>query len=145
MLRNIDRHRLRNVVPLQLAVAATSGDAEFNQEGTLGSVLSRHSPRATTGITSTVATIDLAAACSRFGLPAYIKVDIEGSEVEVLETSRQFLASNSIQFALDTHHWVNGTRTTDQVERIFGECGYETTSSNASGFWTTWARPAAGP
>ena len=145
LLRNIDRHRLRNVVPLQLAVAATSGDAEFNQEGTLGSVLSRHSPRATTGITSTVATIDLAAACSRFGLPAYIKVDIEGSEVEVLETSRQFLASNSIQFALDTHHWVNGTRTTDQVERIFGECGYETTSSNASGFWTTWARPAAGP
>jgi hypothetical protein len=44
LLRNIDRHQLRNVTPLQLAVAATSGEAEFNQEGTLGSVLSKHSP-----------------------------------------------------------------------------------------------------
>lgn len=143
LLRNIDRHQLTNVTPLNLAVAATSGEAEFHQEGTLGSVLSRHSPRATTGIASTVATTELSAACARFGLPAFVKVDIEGSELEVLESSRQFLQSNSIHFALDTHHWVNGTRTTQEVERIFGECGYETASSDASGFWTTWARKAA--
>jgi hypothetical protein len=36
------------------------------------------------------------------------------------------------EYALDTHHWVNGTRTTQ-----------ETASSDASGFWTTWARKAA--
>jgi FkbM family methyltransferase len=143
LLRNIDRHQLRNVTPLRLAVAATSGEAEFHQEGTLGSVLSRHSPRATTGIASTVATIDLPAACARFGLPAFVKIDIEGSEVEVLESSRHFLQGNSIHFALDTNHWVNGTRTTQKVERIFRECGYETASSDASGFWTTWARKAA--
>jgi FkbM family methyltransferase len=143
LLRNVNRHQLRNVIPLQFAVAATSGQAEFHQEGTLGSVLSRHSPRATTGIVSTVPTIDLSAACERFGLPSFVKVDIEGSEVEVLEGSRDFLRRNSINFALDTHHWVNGTRTTQQVERIFGECGYETDSSDASGFWTTWARKVA--
>jgi FkbM family methyltransferase len=143
LLRNIDRHQLRNVTPLPLAVAATSGEAEFLQEGTLGSVLSRHSSRATTGIASRVKTIVLSEACVRFGVPAFVKVDIEGSEVEVLESSRHFLQNNSIHFALDTHHWVNGTRTTQEVERIFGECGYETASSDASGFWTTWARKAA--
>jgi len=143
LLRNIDRHELRNVTPLPLAVAATSGEAEFIQEGTLGSVLSRHSSRATTGIVSRVETIELSEACERFGFPAFVKVDIEGSKVEVLESSREFLRGNSINFALDTHHWVNGTRTTQDVERIFGECGYATSSSDASGFWTTWARKAA--
>jgi len=143
LLRNIDRHQLRNVTPLRLAVAATSGEAEFNQEGTLGPVLSRHSQWATTGVTSKVKTIDLAAACAQFGPPAFVKVDIEGSEVEVLDSSRQFLQGNSIHFALDTNHWVNGTRTTQEVERIFVECGYEAASSDASGFWTTWARKAA--
>jgi methyltransferase, FkbM family len=142
LLRNIERHELRNVTPLPLAVAAASGEAEFIQEGTLGSVLSRHSSRATTGVVSKVKTIELSEACERFGLPAFVKVDIEGSEVEVLESSRAFLSTNSINFALDTHHWVNGTRTTQEVERILGECGYETASSNASGFWTTWARKA---
>jgi FkbM family methyltransferase len=139
LLRNIERHQLSNVTPLRLAVAATTGKAKFFQEGTLGSVLSRHSPRATTGTTTTVETIELAVACERFGLPAFVKVDIEGSELEVLESSRAFLKTNDIQFALDTHHWVDGTRTTDEVERIFRECGYEATSSDSSGFWTTWA------
>jgi hypothetical protein len=90
-----------------------------------------------------VQTIELSEACSRFGLPAFVKVDIEGSEVEVLESSRHFLRSNAVNFALDTHHWVNGTRTTHEVERILSECGYETASSDASGFWTTWARKGA--
>jgi FkbM family methyltransferase len=143
LLRNIERHQLRNVTPLRLAIAATSGEAKFHEEGTLGSVLSRHSPRATTGTVSTVETITLSDACERFGVPSFVKVDIEGSEVEVLDSSRDLLQSNDMQFALDTHHWVNGTRTTQEVERIFGECGYETDSSDASGFWTTWARKGA--
>jgi len=140
LTRNIERHQLRNVTAVQLAVAATSGTAEFFQEGTLGSVLSRHSPRATTGSAITVETIALVAACERFGLPTFIKVDIEGSEVEVLESSKAFLEGNDVQFSLDTHHWVDGARTTAQVEDVFARCGYETDSSDASGFWTTWAR-----
>jgi FkbM family methyltransferase len=142
LLRNIERHQLRNVTPLRLAIAAESGEAEFFEEGTLGSVLSRHSPRATTGNVTTVPTISFPDASQRFGLPAFVKIDIEGSEVEVLNSSRDFLKGNAIQFALDTHHWVDGMRTTDEVERIFSECGYETASSDASGFWTTWARPS---
>jgi FkbM family methyltransferase len=145
LLRNIERHGLGNVTPLRLAVAASSGEAEFNQEGTLGSVLTRHSPRATTGAVTKVPTISFSDACERFGLPTFVKIDIEGSEIEVLESSRELLKNNSIQFALDTHHWVVGTRTTAEVERIYGECGYETASSDASGFWTTWARRLDAP
>jgi FkbM family methyltransferase len=142
LVRNIARHELDNVTPVRAAIAGSTGSGAFNQEGTLGSVLARHSPRATTGRSDTVETLSLTDACARFGVPAFAKIDIEGSEVEVLESSRELLRSHPIQLALDTHHLLDGVRTTNAVERILIECGYETLSSDASGFWTTWARPA---
>jgi hypothetical protein len=85
--------------------------------------------------------MNLEAACQRYGVPAFVKMDIEGSEVDVLASARDLLRGSPIHFALDTHHWVNGVRTTSAIEQIFRECDYETESSDASGFWTTWARP----
>lgn len=141
LLANIARHQLLNVIPLQLGVAGTTGRAEFLAEGTLGSVLSRHSSRATMGKVSDVETITLAGACDRYGVPAFIKMDIEGSEIEVLDSARELLRSTPIQFALDTDHLIDGKMTTAKVEQIFRESGYETLSSDRSGFMTTWARP----
>ena len=143
LLRNIERHGLRNVVPLRLAVAGSAGRAAFMAEGTLGSVLQRHSSRAAMGAVREVETVTLAGAFERFGVPAFVKMDIEGSEVEVLEAAREVLRSTSAQYALDTDHWVGGRRTTAAVERVFAECGYETLSSDESGFMTTWARRVA--
>jgi len=140
LLNNVKRHNLTNVVPLQLAVAANSGTAQFNAEGALGSALSRCMPRASAGSTGNVEVISLPDACSRWGVPDFIKVDIEGAELEVLASAREFLAQNNIQFALDTNHWVNGVRTNAGVERLFAECGYEAESSEEYGFMTTWAR-----
>lgn len=141
LLRNIERHALGNVTPLRLAVAGSSGQAAFLAEGSLGSVLSRHSSRATMGTVSEVETITLAGACERFGVPAFIKMDIEGSEIEVLDGARELLAQHVIQFALDTDHWIDRQMTTAKVESIFRDSGYEALSSDRSGFMTTWARP----
>jgi predicted RNA methylase len=41
--RNLTRHSLTNVTALPIALSATSGQAAFHQEASLGSVLSRHS------------------------------------------------------------------------------------------------------
>jgi len=97
-------------------------------------------PRASAGSTGNVEVISLPDACSRWGVPDFIKVDIEGAELEVLASAREFLTQHSIQFALDTNHWVNGVRTNAGVERLFAECGYEAESSEEYGFMTTWAR-----
>ena len=66
------------------------------------------------GTVSEVETITLAGACERFGVPAFIKMDIEGSEIEVLEGARELLRSASIQFALDTDHWIDRQMTTSK-------------------------------
>ena len=79
--KNIARHRLDNVVTLPFAIAGQTSTAEFSSEGTMGSTLTRHSSRATLGSVETVKTISLADACARYGIPAFAKVDIEGSEI----------------------------------------------------------------
>jgi len=138
--RNVERHKLSNVVPLRCAVAGSTGSAKFCSEGALGSCLSRHISRATVGHVEEVPTITLQDACQRYGTPAFVKMDIEGSEVEVLSSAREFLKQHSIHFVLDTGHRIDGALSSPKVEQLFRECGYVAESSSESGFMATWAR-----
>ncbi len=140
LLRNIARHGLTNVEPVQAGVAGRSELAAFSSEGTMGSMLQRQSTRVALGTIETVQMFSLADACARYGIPAFAKVDIEGSEIEMLSAAQDFLGRHDIQFALDTNHWIDGKLTNVAVEHIFRECRYEAESSAECGAMTTWAR-----
>lgn len=141
LLRNLERHKVGNVTPVRAGLAGRSEMAPFCCEGTMGSSLQRQLSRATVGSVETIQTLTLANACERFGVPAFAKVDIEGSEIEVLSAAQDFLRAHDIQFALDTNHWVRGKLTNETVEDLFAQCGYETKSSSECGSTITWARP----
>jgi hypothetical protein len=49
LCRNIERHQLANVISIDSAISGTSGREAFSSEGTMGSLLKRHSSRATLG------------------------------------------------------------------------------------------------
>jgi FkbM family methyltransferase len=137
--RNITRHKLENVTPLPLGISErTELAAAFLSEGTLGSRLERHSTRITVGDTHSVQTLSLADACACYGVPNFAKVDIEGSEVEMLAAAAPFLRSNPMQLAIDTNHFVDGELTAPAVENILQSCGYKTESDDSAGFTTTW-------
>ena len=140
LLRNIERHKLTNVIALQKAVSGASGKLEFFSEGTCGSTLANQSSRLTTGTVEVVEVMSLADACAQFGVPSFVKMDIEGAEVEAIAGSRDFLRQHPIQFAVDTNHYKNGELTNDPIEKFFAEAGYETFSSDENGSMTTWAR-----
>ena len=137
---NIERHGLKNVTPVPLGLAGKNGVAHFHSEGALGSVLAGNANRPSAGTVEQVETITLEAACRRFGVPAFAKVDIEGAEIEMLEGAREFLTTQPIQFAFDSNHTVDGALTFTSIEQILTQCGYEATSSASLGFMTTWAR-----
>ncbi len=141
LVRNIDRHQLSNVIPVCAAIAGQSELAAFSSEGTMGSLLRRHSSRTTLGSVKTVQTVSFADACEAYGIPDFAKVDIEGSEIEMLIAAQHFLSQHPIHFALDTNHRVNGELTAGAVENLFRGCGYEVRSSAEFGCMTTWARP----
>lgn len=56
----------------------------------------------------------------------FVKVDIEGAELEFLEGARETLLRNETRVAIASYHVVNGQTTSDRVERILKEYGYET-------------------
>ena len=144
LTRNVERHGLKNVTPLPFGISGkTEKAAAFLSEGALGSRLEGPSARMTLGGIHSVQTLSLADACARYGTPDLAKVDIEGSEIEMLAAAAPFLRSNPIQLAVDTNHWVDGKLTAPAVEEILRSCGYETESDNGIGFTTTWARPRA--
>jgi FkbM family methyltransferase len=139
--RNIARHFLTNVIPVQTALAGTNGETEFFSEGALGSTIAQFSRRAPAGTRMQIRTMTFADACMHYGMPSYAKVDIEGAEIDLLTAAAEFLCSHDIHFALDTNHYCDGVPTAKPVEAIFGRIGYRSESSDSSGFMTTWASP----
>lgn len=144
LIRNIELHKLGNVEAHQIALAGTCGKEPFSAEESIGSTLMRHSTRESVGTVVMVETITLEKAFARWGTPQFCKIDIEGSEIEVMESSLEFLkaAGPRCQFAMDTNHFVGGKLTSDRIEEFFGKAGFEAESST-SGLKTTWARPVA--
>jgi len=157
LLRNIDRHGMKNVVPVKLAMDATTGSAVFNADGTMAAGLVRHLTYPDTGTHTTVDTISLVDACRRFGTPSFVKMDIEGAELAVIESSLEFLSRNPLHLAFDSYHRMpNGEYTWTHLEDSLRSIGYATASSPEFGQMFTWAddpesettpastRPAAG-
>ncbi len=144
LIRNLERHHVENVTVLPYALAGQNGTETFNSESTPGSALPRCNGRASFDGISTVETITLASAFERYGVPDFIKLDIEGAEVEVLESSRETLKDKLIPLALDTNHPIqDGKMTRDVVEPVLREIGYELVESSLEfgGYWMTWAVP----
>ncbi len=145
LVRNVQRHHLKNVVPVHCAIGGSSGVAPFFSEGAMGSSLKRQSSRATVGRIQHVRVLSFEQACEDYGIPEFVKVDIEGSEIEMIAAAQPFLRREAIYFALDTNHWTEGRGcgelTASIIEQLFRECGYDAHSSAEFGFLTTWAKP----
>jgi len=140
LLRNIERLNLDNVVAVRAAISDTIGKETFYAEGTIGSTLAKNSSRDTVGEAQTVETLTIEEACRRYGIPQFIKIDIEGAELDVIKQARDFLAVNRIPLGIDTNHWVGGALTNSRIESLLGASGYETRSSGQTGAMMTWAR-----
>jgi FkbM family methyltransferase len=142
LVRNIDLHGLQNVVPVKMALARQTGKAKFNMDGTMSAGLTDYLVYADNERLREVHTISFADACERLGsIPNFVKMDIEGAEVSVVESCRQFLERHGIHFAIESNHTLNGEPTSRPLERIFLELGYNVLSSEDFGQLFTWAAP----
>ena len=140
LVRNIERHQLSNVTPVNLAVAGSSGILKFNAEASTGGGLAHAMPRIGLGRVIDVEALTLEEACTRYGLPQLIKIDVEGAEIEIIAPAVDFIRAHRLAFVIDTSHFLNGTLTYPSVENLFLRCGYESFSSDEAGMMTTWAR-----
>jgi FkbM family methyltransferase len=139
--RNMERYNLTNVTIVNAAVAGESGQLLFSSEGSVGSMLMSVLGRPPAGPVVKVEAMTLADAFAKWGVPDFCKVDIEGSEIDVVAKSAELLKANKTNFALDTCHLkVDGQSTHADVEALFRSYGYDV-ESEAKPLMATWARP----
>jgi FkbM family methyltransferase len=142
LLRNIERHKLQNVVPVSKALCGKTGVARFNMDGSMSAGLSDYLLYTDKKAFRDVETITLADACQYLGsVPQFVKMDIEGAEADVIANSRSFLEQHPIHFSIESNHKVKGELTYKPLERLFREIGYKVHSSDQFGQMFTWAAP----
>lgn len=144
LLMNIERHDLHNVTPVKKALAGETGTASFNMDGTMAAGLSDYLVYKEERCARTVSTMTLADACQELGsVPDYIKMDIEGAEVDVVRSAGPFLRDKAVHFAIESGHRVGGELTHVPLEKLFSEIGYTARTATESGQIFTWAAPAS--
>ena len=88
-----------------------------------------------------VPTTTLSDVAKDYGHPKYIKMDIEGAEFQVLQSSLHYLKENHVEMTIDTGHMVGGSFTTDRIEAHLKSIGYSVLSATSDGLVNTWALP----
>ena len=124
--RNIARHKLENVTLIEAAIGAKDGTANFFSEGTTGSSLEHTQDRSSKGDVVEVPIVSLPTAIAKFGAPNFCKMDIEGAEIETLESVVDLISTKNIHFVVDTGHLRNGEFSDRRVEEAFRRAGYIT-------------------
>jgi FkbM family methyltransferase len=141
LLRNIALHSSQNIIPVRKAVSGTNGFADFNMDGTMSAGIREFLVYPGNQPAKKVEIITIAEACSQLGsVPAFIKMDIEGAEIEAIRGSADFLKTNPIEFSIESYHRFCNEYTYSILERLFPEIGYEVHSSSSFGQMFTWAR-----
>ena len=142
--RNNERHALANVDVVEAAISDTNGVLEFFAEGTITSGLAstRKDAVMTKSLGSVIQcnSVTLKQAFEDHGIPSWIKMDIEGAEITVLEQSRDLLRETKPFLVIDTSHVVGSDTTAERVEAILQSAGYATETRFPGGSQLTWAQ-----
>jgi FkbM family methyltransferase len=139
---NIADQQISNVTIVRKAIDVKTGTAYFNADGTMGAGLIEHSVYGSTGQRTAVETLSFEDACSQFGIPQFVKMDIEGAEIAVIQSAAEFLEKHPMHLAFDScHRMRDGRFTWMLLEPMLRTLGYEVRSSADFGQMFTWAKP----
>jgi len=143
LLKNIELHRLTNVIPVKKAIAGRDAALQFNMDGSIAAGLVECVKYTGASTVKTVEALTLETACRQLGVtPSFIKMDVEGAESDIIAAASDFLRENPIHFAIESGHVVRGKPTHEQLDILFRQIGYTVATSHDYGEPITWARPA---
>jgi FkbM family methyltransferase len=125
LLKNISLHSLSNVTAVNKALSGTTGTALFDMDGSTGAGLSEHLVYSQKANRSAVETLSFQDACVQYGIPQFVKLDIEGGEVEVIRGALPFLNTNrNIDLSIETHRMRDESSTEMPVKALLESIGY---------------------
>lgn len=125
--------RNRTMIPADVAVASLAIGAE---RGTTAFETGGHSTRGRLADSGDVdvEAITLDDAAARFGTPHFVKVDVEGHEVDVLTGGRELVASRAAVFGIEIHSRELGDACLSLLEKAGYECRFMKEAGRAEAY-----------
>lgn len=120
---NVTQSKYNNLIIENKGVYSFDGVVSFTNTGGMASCISSESNN--TNSTIEVTTLDSIAIKYDLKRCDFIKMDIEGSEIEVLKTSKEFLNKFKPSLIIEPH-FINGVFNADEIIQILSNYNYNT-------------------
>ena len=135
--KNVELNELSNVIIVNKGVWSEDKALAFTSDDVRGHsfLLDRHDAAALE-----LPVVSLDSELERLGARRvnFIKMDVEGAELEAIRGAEKTLKYNNAQLAIASYHVVNGKKTYMELEKILSGFGYRVETSNP-GHLTTYA------
>jgi FkbM family methyltransferase len=120
---NVKRHALKNVRCVPSGVWDRKENVHFQMEGNMGSGVTSLLGRNSNSKMASMITLEDAAEIAGGRRIAGVKMDIEGSEVPVLKSAREFLTRHRPNMVIEPHY-VDGKFVADEVCQLLRSYGF---------------------
>jgi FkbM family methyltransferase len=121
---NVILNDLRNVILIEKGLWSKEDLLKFSGGTQGGNLFSNRLDCNTSTHEVFVTTIDVELEKLGISKVDFIKLDLEGSEIEVLKAAKKTLLNNDAHIVVASYHVVNGQKTHIEIENIFREFGY---------------------
>lgn len=124
LLSNIKKHNLSNVIPLKKAIWSKTTQLEFQAEGNMGSAVKGASSRENK--TVKIDAISLNDLINEYNISKidFVKMDIEGSEEEVIKSMKHTLKKYNTSMIIEVHKNSKGLMTSISIEKDLKEIDF---------------------
>jgi FkbM family methyltransferase len=138
--RNLARNGIRHVEIVPKIMSGQCGQRQFVLSASFSSHIVEEGQEGEP-LSAVVESTTLWDYCAQRSIeqPNFVKADIEGAEIDLVNQNKQWIADRDIVFSIASYHRVNGEPTWRQLERIFRDLGYEVVTTHR-GHTTTIAR-----
>jgi FkbM family methyltransferase len=127
LTRNIDLNKINNIIAIPKGVWSKNATLELNSNGVTSSLYS--SGTMSSLIKIPVVSLDYELNGRGIEKVNFIKMDIEGAEIEAIKGSTSLL-TNGTNLAIASYHLVDGQMTCNAVEKLLTKLGYSCITSN---------------
>lgn len=123
---NLKLNNVKNVVAINKGLWGENTTLEFDETSTSSSSLFFDKDRPSDQIKK-VPVVRLDDELEKMGITKvnFIKLDVEGAEIEVIKSSEKTLKNNDVNLAIASYHTINGEKTAVKLEKILSKMGYK--------------------